>query len=177
MATNNRRTRGTASRAAEVPVPLPSIPALSVPSPLIEPRFTLADELSQAGAEQMENQSSYERLQVPSTSVPMQFTLAEPKPIEMDHLSVFAKLEEHFGKYYTRTGVGHYSTFLSQEIQEVLAFQFHCWLNRQPLTADFPRATSFHTAPRQLLQPFIKFYVNTEIKNDGAGRQSEVETN
>jgi hypothetical protein len=96
---------------------------------------------------------------------------------EIEHLSVFSKLEEHFGKFYTRTGAGHYSTFLSEEIQEVLSFQFYCWLERQPATSDFPRGTSFFAASKQLLQPFIKFYVNTEIKNDGSGRQNEVETN
>jgi hypothetical protein len=140
----------------------------------MEPRSLLADELAQAGADQFGNPRA---TSLPSASTPIQFTISEPKPIEIEHLSTFSKLEEHFGKFFTRSGSGQYATFLSQEIQEVLAFQFFCWLERQPLTADYPRATTFYTASRKLLQSFIKYYVNTEVKNDGAGRQLEVESN
>ncbi len=94
----SRRTRGisAASRALEIPFPSQSIPPLSVPSPLMEPRLSLADELSQAGAESLNDRLQVPSTMMPPTNAPMQFTLAEPKPMELEHLSTFSKLEELF---------------------------------------------------------------------------------
>ena len=183
MSLSTRRTRGSAAaalaQAEELPIFTQAVPPLMVPSPLGEPRTVLADEPVPAGTPLLGNSSSIRdnsRIDPQASAAPLQLMIAEPKPMEIEHLSNFSKLEEHFNKFFTRSGTGQYAAFLSQELQEVLAFQFSCWRDRQPPTADYDRSLTFATASRQALQPFIKYYVNTEIKHFGVNKLAEGES-
>lgn len=96
----------------------------------------------------------------------------EMKTIELEMLTTFDKLLDHFYKFFTKVGKGFYADYVEVSIREVLEFNFNEW----NANLDIPLTTSFSKTPREELKLFIDFYWKTIIQQEGTDRSAHDET-
>ena len=110
----------------------------------------------------------------PGLMSPVQVTLVreEAKIIEMEMLTSFDKIKDHFYKFYPKIGRGFYADYIESTIRDVLDLKFDLWVSEfNPQVT-----TTFATTGKEVMKEFIDHYLKSLSQDSQTSRAIDDET-